>query len=496
MLTGFPSPHDDDSEDVAWGLTTGSALWKQGERYDAIVWLKRAVDAATEAGHSTRADELNRAATDLIASLAAPAPAPLAPPQAAPPPPAPLAPLAPAPAPLAPSAPPPDRQIAPKSPVPPPPSGSPPQPPPVPARKGPTPPKPPPPPRSRSSASKLELPPPRAQMPSVTTSAPPLEELTSHPPAREVPHDAPPPPTITPEVDVRPEPEPEPAHEHEHETAPAHEHEHETAAAHEHEPADAPELVAPPEPLAEPELEAPFFLGALEASGELTDAQRRELFRSVTVQSISADEELKVTGLALVIDGVVSVQATVSDVAAGTLKAGEALYAKCSIPDAMSLRLVAEADPTKVAIWDLDAIEAALAGSSTLIEGLMQASNRIQAIAGCTMGPLGDRLDEGLRTSAIERLEVRVLQPDEIVASAGLPVPGMIIVGIGTVELERGDRLGPGDFLFATEVLGGESAPSTARAGAKGAIIFFGARALAQELLVSCPPLLEIFAGM
>jgi CRP-like cAMP-binding protein len=127
----------------------------------------------------------------------------------------------------------------------------------------------------------------------------------------------------------------------------------------------------------------------------------------------------------------------------------------------------------------------------------MKASNRIQAIAGCTMGPLGDRLDEGLRASAIERLEVRVLQPDDVVASAGLPVPGMIIVGIGSVELDQGrDPLGPGDFLFATEVLGGEAAPATARAGAKGAIIFFGARALAQELLVSCPPLLEIFAGM
>ena len=47
MPTGFPSPHDDDSEDVAWGLTTGSALWKQGERYDAIVWLKRAVESAS-----------------------------------------------------------------------------------------------------------------------------------------------------------------------------------------------------------------------------------------------------------------------------------------------------------------------------------------------------------------------------------------------------------------------------------------------------------------
>src|SRR5205823_12585002 len=72
MQTAFPSPEDDDVEDVAWGLTTGGALWRQGERYDAIVWLKRAVEAANEAGAATRADQLNRAATDLIALLAAP----------------------------------------------------------------------------------------------------------------------------------------------------------------------------------------------------------------------------------------------------------------------------------------------------------------------------------------------------------------------------------------------------------------------------------------
>ena len=70
MQTAFPTPEDDDAEDVAWGLTTGAALWRQGERYDAIVWLKRAVEAANDAGAAGRADQLNRAATDLIASLA------------------------------------------------------------------------------------------------------------------------------------------------------------------------------------------------------------------------------------------------------------------------------------------------------------------------------------------------------------------------------------------------------------------------------------------
>jgi CRP-like cAMP-binding protein len=93
-----------------------------------------------------------------------------------------------------------------------------------------------------------------------------------------------------------------------------------------------------------------------------------------------------------------------------------------------------------------------------------------------------------------------VLSPGEVLAAAGKPVPGLVIVGVGTIELDsldgESDQLGPGDFLFPAQVLGGESAPRTARAGSKGAIVLFGARALAHELLLSCPPLLEIFAGM
>src|SRR2546427_1024010 len=96
MPTAFPTPEDDDAEDVAWGLTTGAALWRQGERYDAIVWLKRAVEAANEAGASARADQLNRAATDLIAALAVP-PQTSAPQRSkSPPPPQPRPPVAPA----------------------------------------------------------------------------------------------------------------------------------------------------------------------------------------------------------------------------------------------------------------------------------------------------------------------------------------------------------------------------------------------------------------
>jgi hypothetical protein len=229
---------------------------------------------------------------------------------------------------------------------------------------------------------------------------------------------------------------------------------------------------------------------------------REGLLRAANIESLGVEEEVTLTGLAFVITGQAAVQATVAEASAGVLHAGELLYAKSPIPESVSLRLVAEAEETQIALWDAKTADDALAASPELLERLKIASARAQAIVGCSMGAMGERLDESLRTLAIERLETRILQPNEVLAAAGLPVPGLVIVGVGTVELDDDgteqprSKLVPGDFLFATEVLGAEAAPATARAGPKGAVVLFGGRAVAHELLVTCPPLLEIFAGM
>jgi hypothetical protein len=244
---------------------------------------------------------------------------------------------------------------------------------------------------------------------------------------------------------------------------------------------------------------ARFDLTGIEAFGELTAAQRERLLAGAVLATLSAEEEMKVAGLVLILEGQVTVQPSVTDVPACVLDAGEIVYVQPSIPDALSLRLVAESDATRVAHWDRHLVEEAFADAPELLKHLQGASDRVHAMAGSVMGSLGERLDEGLRTLATERLQVRVLQPNEVLAEVGHPVPGLVIVGVGSIELEQGskgdDRLGPGDFLFPTEVLGGHRAPCTARAGSKGAVILFGARALAHELLLSCPPLLELFAG-
>jgi hypothetical protein len=75
----FPAAKDDDDDDVAWGLSTAQVQWRRGSQADAVVWLRRAIDAAVSVGATWRAAELTRQTDALEAYLvsgpaAAPAP--------------------------------------------------------------------------------------------------------------------------------------------------------------------------------------------------------------------------------------------------------------------------------------------------------------------------------------------------------------------------------------------------------------------------------------
>jgi hypothetical protein len=147
----IPPARKDDSEDVAWALSTAEAMYARGDQGDALKWLRRAAEAASEAESDDRALELAKAAADLASAIGpttsvppAPPPTPAAPPEPArktPPPPPP--PPAPAGAAVRPSAPPPQpapvsvRPAAQKSAPPPPKTPS------APAKPQGTPPKPP-----------------------------------------------------------------------------------------------------------------------------------------------------------------------------------------------------------------------------------------------------------------------------------------------------------------------------------------------------------------
>ena len=74
----IPPPRDDDDEDVYLALQTAKALWSRNEREDALRWLRRAAEQASDANADDRALELFKAAADMASRLQAGA-APAAP---------------------------------------------------------------------------------------------------------------------------------------------------------------------------------------------------------------------------------------------------------------------------------------------------------------------------------------------------------------------------------------------------------------------------------
>jgi hypothetical protein len=58
-----------DSSDVAVALEVAGALWDKGDYEEGLRWLKRAIEAASEAGDAIRAAALSRASSELEASL-------------------------------------------------------------------------------------------------------------------------------------------------------------------------------------------------------------------------------------------------------------------------------------------------------------------------------------------------------------------------------------------------------------------------------------------
>ena len=73
-----PIPHAmaTDSEDVAWALSTAEATFACGDTRDALKWLRRAAEAASQVAVDDRSRALRKATADFAAMIGRVAPAP------------------------------------------------------------------------------------------------------------------------------------------------------------------------------------------------------------------------------------------------------------------------------------------------------------------------------------------------------------------------------------------------------------------------------------
>jgi hypothetical protein len=263
--------------------------------------------------------------------------------------------------------------------------------------------------------------------------------------------------------------------------------------------------VAPPSASASASVVMPvdrvIDLSGIDAFADMPADARDRFARSARVASVPLGENWTDFVLAVVIEGSFDVSSTTRSVAARRLDKNGVACARGTIEHATPMRLTAVRDAGKLAIWDDHSAQELVRTCPWVDDDLRAGSDLLQASVGLAMGPLGERLDPVLRAEVAAKLRLRALLPDEVLATRGKPVPGLFVVGAGELEFDGDNGLSPatiraGEFLFPHEVLQASPAPATVRAARGGALVLFADRGAAQELLVTCPPLLEIFAGM
>lgn len=238
-------------------------------------------------------------------------------------------------------------------------------------------------------------------------------------------------------------------------------------------------------------------LESVETLGDLPEEAQAELASRMELTELDAGQELVIAdGVALITCGSVHVALPHSDVSAGKMGPGAVIAAHGSI-ESGPLRLIGGGAQTHVVTWSEAQITSATRDCPWVVDDLRLLADRYQAHASAGLGPLGARLDDALRAAVYERLQVRLLTPGEVVAERGKPLKGLYIAAVGELAVASGvpgHRIGPGDFVFPSCVIGAQPAPHDVKAGPAGSIVLFATRPVAHELMMSVPPLLEILA--
>lgn len=236
-------------------------------------------------------------------------------------------------------------------------------------------------------------------------------------------------------------------------------------------------------------------LEGVEALSDLPDDERDMLARCAVVRDLGLGEDVSGFALVFVIEGNADVSAVQMHAPAMRLDAGTVLRGRGTLDAPVALRVVVSSNRARIATWSEQDVASAFRSCPWVEDDLCAAGDRAQALVGATMGLLGTRLDPELRYQVTGRLTLKVLAEGDVVFRPGDFVAGLHVVGGGRLELAP-RSLKAGDFLLPALALRAGPAPSLVRAGPGGALLLEADRALAQELLVTCPPLLEILSSL
>jgi hypothetical protein len=234
-------------------------------------------------------------------------------------------------------------------------------------------------------------------------------------------------------------------------------------------------------------------LGSIDALSDVPDGVQVELARSAQRATLGFEEEVPSDGAVLLLEGEVVISVKVSDVAAMRAAAPTLLPCWSTSAEAPALKLTALRE-TRIASWSRERVAELLGGCPWVLEELERRGNRLVALAGATMGLLGD-LDDSNRDAVFERLEVRVLGAGERWLAQGEDVAGLAVLGVGSLRIGHDggeETLGSGDLVLPVLALEGGSVPGDVVAGEHGALVLTASKSSTVELFSTVPSLLEL----
>ncbi len=232
---------------------------------------------------------------------------------------------------------------------------------------------------------------------------------------------------------------------------------------------------------------------------DLPEEVQLQLAKIVRVEPLDAGEEVAFFGAVVVTAGTVDILPAFSDESGAVAHQADVVFTKGTLAEGIALRVVSKVDGTRVAIWEPDTFDAAIAECPWVHDELRFIADYFLAVCGAALGPLGERLDDALRGAVFKRLEVRALQPGEVLLNAAEPIPSLFVLGGGQLEA-MGDaapveEFGVGDFVYSSQMISAQKAPHQVVAGGRGALVLYAPRSVAHELMMSVPPLLEVMSS-
>jgi hypothetical protein len=237
----------------------------------------------------------------------------------------------------------------------------------------------------------------------------------------------------------------------------------------------------------------------VEAFADMSEEARRDFERQAVMHELRTDEEVAGFALAWVERGEVAVMAIVSDIPAVQLRQGDVLRSRGTVDERVPLRLVCTSESATVAVWSDESVAVSFEALPWVEEDLRDHADRVHALVGVTLGPLGEAFGQEMLEQISARLETRRYIEGEEVVGLGEPLPGLLILGVGILEVLGDDgsvstTLDVGTILFPGSLLSMEDAPATVRAGGGGAVVLMVDRSTAQEMIMTFPSLLEELA--